>query len=88
MTGNISVFYQSAIFLHSIIYFLIVADMCKSISATEERNAGSYRVDRVVLRIMMQQENCICRVTIAKYLITTTTACTFGLAAILMIMSV
>lgn len=38
--------------------------MCKSISATEERNAGSYRVDRVVLRIMMQQENCICRVTI------------------------
>jgi len=64
MTGNISVFYQRAIFLHSIIYFLTVADMCKSISTTEERNAGSYRVDSVVLRIMMQQENCICRVTI------------------------
>ena len=36
--------------------------MCKSSSATEETSSGSYRVDSVVLRIMMQQNNCICRV--------------------------
>ena len=37
--------------------------MCKSSSATEETSSGSYKVDSVVLRIMMQQSNCICRVT-------------------------
>jgi hypothetical protein len=38
--------------------------MCPSSSATEETSSGSYRVDSVVLRIMMQQNNCICRVTL------------------------
>ena len=47
-----------------IIYSLTVADMCKSSSATEETNSGSFKVDSVVLRIMTQQDNCICRVTI------------------------
>ena len=37
--------------------------MCKSSSATEETNSGSFHVDSVVLRIMIQQDNCICRVT-------------------------
>jgi hypothetical protein len=41
-----------------------VADMCKSSSATEEASSGGYKVDSVVLRIMMQQNNCICRVTL------------------------
>ena len=36
--------------------------MCKSSSATEETNYGGYRVDSVVLRIMTQQDDCICRV--------------------------
>jgi len=38
--------------------------MCKSSSAIEETNSGGYKVDSVVLRIMMQQNNCICRVTL------------------------
>jgi len=38
--------------------------MCMSSSATEESNSGGYKVDSVVLRIMTQQDNCICRVTI------------------------
>jgi hypothetical protein len=38
--------------------------MCKSSSATEEANSGSYKIDSVVLRIVMQQNNCICRVTL------------------------
>ena len=38
--------------------------MCKSSSATEETNSGGYRVESVVLRIMTQQNNCICRVTL------------------------
>ena len=38
--------------------------MCKSSSATEETNSGGYRVESVVLRIMTQQNNCICRVII------------------------
>lgn len=38
--------------------------MCKSSSATEETYSGGYKVDIVVLRIMKQQDNCICRVTI------------------------
>jgi len=51
--------------LHINIYFLTVADMCKSSSATEHSDhSGSYKVDSVVLHIMIQQENCICRVTI------------------------
>jgi hypothetical protein len=41
-----------------------VADMCKSSSATEETSPGGHNVDSVVLRIMMQQNNCICRVTL------------------------
>jgi hypothetical protein len=41
-----------------------VADMCKSSSATEETSSGGYKVDSVVLRIMTQQDNCICRVTL------------------------
>ena len=42
----------------------IVVDMCKSSSATEEANSGGFKVDSVVLRIMMQQNNCICRVAL------------------------
>ena len=38
--------------------------MCKSSSATEETNDGSYNIDSVVLRIMTQQDDCICRVMI------------------------
>jgi hypothetical protein len=38
--------------------------MCKSSSATEETYSGGLRVDSVVLRIMTQQDNCICRVQI------------------------
>jgi hypothetical protein len=41
-----------------------VADMCKSSSATEEARSTSYQVNSVVLRIMIQQEDCICRVMI------------------------
>jgi hypothetical protein len=38
--------------------------MCQSSCATEEANSGGPRVDRVVLRIMTQQDDCICRVTL------------------------
>ena len=38
--------------------------MCQSSYATEEANSGGPRVDRVVLRIMTQQDDCICRVTL------------------------
>jgi hypothetical protein len=38
--------------------------MCKSSSATEETSSGGYKVDSVVLRIMMQHDDCICRVTL------------------------
>ena len=41
-----------------------MVDICKSSSATKETNYGSYMVDSVVLRIMIQQDNCVCRVTI------------------------
>jgi hypothetical protein len=41
-----------------------ISDMCKSSSATEETSSGGYKVDSVVLRIMTQQDNCICRVTL------------------------
>jgi bacterioferritin-associated ferredoxin len=41
-----------------------VADMCKSSSGTEETNSGGYKIDSVVLRIMTQQDDCICRVMI------------------------
>ena len=40
--------------------------MCKSSSATEEAPSTSYRVNSVVLRIMIQQEDCICRVMIGN----------------------
>ena len=38
--------------------------MCMSSSATEEKNNGNFPADSVVLRIRIQQDNCICRVTI------------------------
>jgi bacterioferritin-associated ferredoxin len=38
--------------------------MCKSSSATEDTSNGAYKVDSVVVRIAMQQNNCICRVTL------------------------
>jgi hypothetical protein len=38
--------------------------MCTSSFATEETYSGNHHVDSVVLRIMVQQNNCICRVTI------------------------
>ena len=38
--------------------------MCKSSSATEETSSSGYKVDSVVLRIMTQQDDCICRVTL------------------------
>ena len=41
-----------------------VVDMCRTSSATEEQHSGYDNVDSVVLRIMIQQDNCICRVTI------------------------
>ena len=36
--------------------------MCKSSSATEETHSGGYIVDSVLLRIMTQEDDCICRV--------------------------
>jgi hypothetical protein len=41
-----------------------VAEMCTLSSATEETNSGGYTIDSVVLRIMTQQDDCICRVTL------------------------
>ena len=38
--------------------------MCQSSFATEEKQSGNDSVDSVVLRILIQQNNCICRVTI------------------------
>jgi bacterioferritin-associated ferredoxin len=38
--------------------------LCKSSSATEETSSGGYKVDSVVLRIMTQEDDCICRVMI------------------------
>ena len=38
--------------------------MCKSSSATEETSYGNNKIDSVVLRIMTQQNNCACRVTL------------------------
>ena len=38
--------------------------MCKSSSATEETSSGGSKVESVVLRIMTQQDDCICRVTL------------------------
>ena len=38
--------------------------MCKSSSATEITSSGGYTVDSVVLRIMTQEDDCICRVII------------------------
>jgi hypothetical protein len=43
---------------------LTVVDMCRTNSATDEQHSGSDKVNSVVLRIMIQQDNCICRVTI------------------------
>ena len=58
--------YGGVALLHIIILCLIVADMCMSSSATEEVHNGNYITDSVILRIMIQQDNCICRVTIDK----------------------
>ena len=41
-----------------------MADLCNSSSATEETSSGGYKVDSVVLRIMTQEDDCICRVMI------------------------
>ena len=38
--------------------------MCKSRSAAEKTSSGGYIVDSVVLRIMTQEDDCICRVMI------------------------
>ena len=38
--------------------------MCRSSSAIEETSSGGYRVDSVVLRIMTQEDGCICRIMI------------------------
>jgi hypothetical protein len=38
--------------------------MWMSSNATEEKPSGSDKVDSVVLRIMIQQDDCICRVNI------------------------
>ena len=38
--------------------------MCKSSSASEETSSEGYKVESVVLRIMTQQNNCICRVAL------------------------
>ena len=38
--------------------------MCMTNSATEDKQSGSDNVDSVVLRIMIQQDSCICRVNI------------------------
>ena len=38
--------------------------MCKSSSATEETSSGGYKVESVALRIMTQEDDCICRVMI------------------------
>jgi hypothetical protein len=40
--------------------------MCQSSSATEEAPSTSYKVNSVVLRKMIQQEDCICRVMIGN----------------------
>jgi hypothetical protein len=40
--------------------------MCTSSSATEETSSGGNRVNSVVLRIMTQQDDCICPVTITN----------------------
>lgn len=46
-------------------YFLTVADMCKSsFTKEDDTKSGNYTLDSVVLRIMIQQDKCICRVTI------------------------
>jgi hypothetical protein len=38
--------------------------MCRSSSATEETSSGGFKVESVVLRIMTQEDDCICRVMI------------------------
>ena len=38
--------------------------MCKSSSATEKTNSGGYIIDSIVLRIIIQEDDCICRVMI------------------------
>ena len=38
--------------------------MCKSSSSKEETMSGGFKIDSVVLRIMTQHDDCICRVMI------------------------
>ena len=53
------------LYYHALLFsFLTVADMCTSSFATEDTHSGNYQVDSVVLRIMIKEDNCICRVTI------------------------
>ena len=42
--------------------------MCKSSSAKEETGSGGFKVDSVVLRIMTQEDDCICRVMIDNHI--------------------
>ena len=58
--------YMCKIIDHCILLYPIftVVDMCRTSSATEEQRYGYDNVDSVVLRIMIQEDNCICRVTI------------------------
>ena len=41
-----------------------VVDMCMPNSATEDKQSGSDMLDSVLLRIIIQQYDCICRVII------------------------
>ena len=43
--------------------------MCKSSSAMEETLFGNNKVDSVVLRMTIQQDNCTCRVTIHNQIV-------------------
>ena len=53
------------LYYHALLFsFLTVVDMCTSSFATEDTHSGNYQVDSVVLRIMIKEDNCICRVTI------------------------
>jgi hypothetical protein len=38
--------------------------MCKSSSATQETSSGHYKVESVILRIITQEDDCMCRVMI------------------------
>ena len=53
------------LYYHALLFsFLTVVDMCTSSFETEDTHSGNFQVDSVVLRIMIKEDNCICRVTI------------------------